>query len=664
MSSAELASLPFADLTTRIDALLCEGGEEPLPIRVEELLDALAGMPDHEPLGYALRRLAAQGRLEGSRAGFLSGLLAALPDTGLQRVLRGLEPARLSGEARAAVVEAAAAALQRLPLERLAALALLAGWLKRAAPELEAACTQAALQRCRAAVRPEALRDEDLALLPGRALVALAERPGFGTRLETFCERALDILQRAPRSLSQANAEELLSRRVYIEPGHFLFELLQNAADAGARRVSVAIEPDRVLFAHDGQPFDLRDVVGVLSIGQSSKRKEQIGFFGVGFKSVYGICERPQVHSGLFSFEIADVSMPRRLAGPPPEAQVGETLLLLPLRDPADSARNAAAVTRFAGQIPPETLLTMPGLAELRLYSPGRHEIVQRRQEGTAGPVSLLLAAQGECRRYHVAARDESYAGQRESRRAAQSPLLVALRLDEQGLPTPLAAGPTLFAYLPTREAAGLRFLVHAHFDLPVDRERLERGSPFNRWLLGRAGELLAGELCRLLRAQPAGAPRRLWACRLLQLLPLPEELPDPLFHELKLALRDGLAAQPVLPGAAGEWLRPAPSLAPFAPSLAPSLALSSTPSLAPSSTPSSTSLPAATAPAGVGAGDAPLAGALLEPPVLALALAGLPLGPAGRRALAPLPGRAAAVAVSLGVPRLAAAELPQLLGH
>ena len=31
---------------------------------------------------------------------------------------------------------------------------------------------------------------------------------------------------------------------------------------------------------HDGAPFDARDVVGVLSIGQTTKSKDQIGFFG------------------------------------------------------------------------------------------------------------------------------------------------------------------------------------------------------------------------------------------------------------------------------------------------------------------------------------------------------------------------------------------------
>ena len=36
------------------------------------------------------------------------------------------------------------------------------------------------------------------------------------------------------------------------------------------------------------------------------KSSDQIGFFGVGFKSVYEICERPQVYYGPFAFEIAD----------------------------------------------------------------------------------------------------------------------------------------------------------------------------------------------------------------------------------------------------------------------------------------------------------------------------------------------------------------------
>ena len=81
----------------------------------------------------------------------------------------------------------------------------------------------------------------------------------------------------------------------------------------------------------------LRDLVGVTSIGQTTKRKQQIGFFGVGFKSVYEVTERPQVYSDVYEFEIADVSIPRALrrrpslcprrpAGPSPPRPLEESL--------------------------------------------------------------------------------------------------------------------------------------------------------------------------------------------------------------------------------------------------------------------------------------------------------------------------------------------------
>jgi hypothetical protein len=69
--------------------------------------------------------------------------------------------------------------------------------------------------------------------------------------------------------------------------------------------------------------------------------------------------------------------------------------------------------------------------------------------------------------------------------------VLVALALDDKGGPRPFLEGPTVFSYLPTGEEAGLRFLLYAHFDLPVDRERLDLDSPWNRWTLARSG--LAG---------------------------------------------------------------------------------------------------------------------------------------------------------------------------
>lgn len=71
-------------------------------------------------------------------------------------------------------------------------------------------------------------------------------------------------------------------------PWTYVYELTQNAVDAGARCVVWRIDGDAVLFQHDGHArLDERHVRGIASLGESSKELTAVGFMGVGFKSVF-----------------------------------------------------------------------------------------------------------------------------------------------------------------------------------------------------------------------------------------------------------------------------------------------------------------------------------------------------------------------------------------
>jgi hypothetical protein len=594
------------------------------------LLRVLAGLRDHEPLAYAVVRAARAGLLSAAPDA-VAAVFTTVPDTGVQRVLRALDRTAIPAGERAVVIAAVRAAMETLPLTRVAALCLMDRWLKNASPETRAAVVEAAVARLEAAVGLDgaggaslesagidALADEVLMRVPGQHLMRIgaalpaAPRARLDARLARFADRVLDILGAAPKSLSQANAEELLSRRVYTDPGHFLVELLQNAEDAGARAWRVDIGDHDVTVWHDGTPFDAKDVVGVLSIGQTTKHKEQIGFFGVGFKSVYEICERPQVYSGPFCFEIADVSIPRRLAGRPEGRPEGGTLLVLALRDPDDPERTPDRLYERALDVPPETLLTLRHIRELAVVRGGRSRTVYAEEisSGRPGRVDLVHVERGQ-RTGYVTVRDRFvYDGGREGSRASATDVLVALRLDARGMPVPLSEGDaTVYSYLPTRERSGLRFLVHAHFDLPVDRERLDLDSRYNRWVLARAGSLLA----RAAQEAIAGDAER--ARALLDVVPRPDELAHPAYGALASEAQVALAEVPCLPGADGALVTPRQA-------------------------------------------------ALAEDAALVGVLAGVDLDGRGSRLLAALPGPAARTAAYLGARRFDAAGLVELVAR
>ena len=91
----------------------------------------------------------------------------------------------------------------------------------------------------------------------------------------------------------------------YPDRAHFIFELLQNAEDAGATEAAVTLTATSCVFEHNGtRTFTEGNVRAITGIHNSTKTKatDQIGKFGVGFKSVFVYTLTPIIHSGDFAF--------------------------------------------------------------------------------------------------------------------------------------------------------------------------------------------------------------------------------------------------------------------------------------------------------------------------------------------------------------------------
>ena len=87
--------------------------------------------------------------------------------------------------------------------------------------------------------------------------------------------------------------------QLYSERTHFIFELIQNAEDAGATELAFELFADRLELRHDGRAFTEADVRGVCGVGKSGKSGDltAIGKFGIGFKSVYAYTKSPHIYS-------------------------------------------------------------------------------------------------------------------------------------------------------------------------------------------------------------------------------------------------------------------------------------------------------------------------------------------------------------------------------
>lgn len=145
-----------------------------------------------------------------------------------------------------------------------------------------------------------------------------------------------------------------LSEQLYSDRTHFVYELLQNAEDALERRfiesphsklprsVKFRLYKNCLEFCHYGQPFNSDDVHGISDIlkGTKSRDVNQIGKFGIGFKSVYGFTSSPEIHSGDEHFVIERYIRPRK-ADNISQTDEGETLFIFPFNHDEPSNKEA-----------------------------------------------------------------------------------------------------------------------------------------------------------------------------------------------------------------------------------------------------------------------------------------------------------------------------------
>ena len=115
---------------------------------------------------------------------------------------------------------------------------------------------------------------------------------------------------------------------LYNDPSHFIYEILQDAEDEGAKKIKYELLEDRLDVYHDGKEFDLADIDGVTGIGISKKKDDltAIGKYGVGFKSVFAVTETPYIYSGDYNIKIEDFVIPSLVSN----QRIEDTLIRLP----------------------------------------------------------------------------------------------------------------------------------------------------------------------------------------------------------------------------------------------------------------------------------------------------------------------------------------------
>lgn len=143
----------------------------------------------------------------------------------------------------------------------------------------------------------------------------------------------------------------------YSDQAHFIYELIQNADDAGATYAKFKLLPDKLIFIHNGtrlftvtdprtedydtEQGDLGDINAITSIANSNKTGASIGKFGVGFKAVFQYTETPYIYDPNISFKIERFIVPIMLDEKYEEKKTAETAFIFPFNHKKISAEEA-----------------------------------------------------------------------------------------------------------------------------------------------------------------------------------------------------------------------------------------------------------------------------------------------------------------------------------
>ncbi|OBJ86632.1 hypothetical protein A5640_09740 [Mycobacterium asiaticum] len=129
----------------------------------------------------------------------------------------------------------------------------------------------------------------------------------MGGLVDDFRDRCIRVYIEDPNRVEEDAGKE----RGIAEGGYGrkqIQELVQNAADAlqGAPgRIQVSLTESALYVANEGKPFEDSGVRALLYTHLSNKTGAEIGRFGLGFKSISGISDHPQIFSRSVSFEFS-----------------------------------------------------------------------------------------------------------------------------------------------------------------------------------------------------------------------------------------------------------------------------------------------------------------------------------------------------------------------
>ncbi|MGV8120655.1 MAG: sacsin N-terminal ATP-binding-like domain-containing protein [Candidatus Xenobiia bacterium LiM19] len=304
-----------------------------------------------------------------------------------------------------------------------------------------------------------------------------------------------------------------ISKQLYTDRTHFVYELLQNAEDAIAfrvnngsrngfsRKVVFNLFSDRLEFKHNGKLFDEQDVKAISDILKGTKENErnQIGKFGIGFKSVFSFTSSPEIHSGEEHF-IIEKYIRLKEAEPVIDIDKDETLFVFPFNHSEVSSEEVYEIIN--------NKLKSLGSKEL-LFLKHIMEIEWHNEEGEEGWYIREVEPWKEAQRINIIGKNHKKPTDEEwllfdhtvkKKGLAGSALVeIAFKLEKDKKSgkeyiSPIEYSP-MYVFFPTEKETHLGFLIQGPYRTTPARDNISRDDRDNKLLIEETAQLLGRTL-------------------------------------------------------------------------------------------------------------------------------------------------------------------------
>lgn len=291
--------------------------------------------------------------------------------------------------------------------------------------------------------------------------------------------------------------------QLYSDRTHFIYELLQNAEDAGASHINIALYRNRLELLHDGKRFDEVDVRGICGVGKGTKSGDltKIGKFGIGFKSVYAYTDVPEIHCGDEHFRIEHYVRPF----PIDSIEVPEpwtTRFIFPFRH--SSTSDTSAFDEIATRLKDlniRTLLFLRNINEIAWNVDTNESGLYIRVTERSGPARIVTVI-GQVNNESDA--EETYLVFEKKIETSSGmvvkPIEVGFLLapePQEGRSKEIVATQEspLFVFFATEKETNLGFLLQGPYKTTPARDNIPRDDPWNSTLLEASAEHIVSAL-------------------------------------------------------------------------------------------------------------------------------------------------------------------------